>query len=119
MKFPRLSTVAVSLALTLGAATANAELARVGPNDVPSPPGNGFPLWYQDTTGLALDLCNPTTQAQVTPCLLAPAPGAPNPTLPFVFPTNWPDEQFWYTWAHRTSAVIPPPPSNFRMARGS
>ena len=45
MKFPRLSTVAVSLALTLGVATANAELARLGPSNVQSPPGHGFPAW--------------------------------------------------------------------------
>jgi hypothetical protein len=38
------------LALLLASVTsAQAVLFRVGPNDVPSPPGNGFPLWYQDT----------------------------------------------------------------------
>lgn len=107
MKFPRLSTVAVSLALTLGAATANAELARVGPVDVPSPPGHGFPQWYQDFQGVVLDICNPTTQAQVTPCLLAPAPGDPLPVLPFVFPTNWPAEQFWYAFSASQDLVLP------------
>ena len=118
MNLVRLSTVALSLALTLGAATANAELARVGPNDVPSPPGNGFPLWYQDTAGFALDLCNPTTQAQVTPCLLAPAPGAPNPTLPFVFPNNWPDEQFWYAWGASNIGGDPATPFQFPNGEG-
>ncbi len=118
MNLVRLSTVALSLALTLGAATANAELARVGPNDIPSPPGNGFPLWYQDTNGVALDLCNPTTPAQVTPCLLAPAPGAPNPTLPFVFPTNWPDEQFWYAWGASNIGGDPATPFQFPNGEG-
>jgi hypothetical protein len=107
MKASRLSTVLTSIALCLGATTASAELARVGPSNVPSPPGHGFPLWYQDTSGLVLDICNPTTQAQVTPCLLAPAPGAPPPTLPFIFPTNWPDEQFWYAWGASQTLAFP------------
>jgi hypothetical protein len=73
-----------------------AELLRVGPVDVPSPPGNGYPFWYQDTKGMALDLCIPETLNQLDPCLMAPAPGAPPPTLPLAFPGNWPDEAFWF-----------------------
>ncbi len=75
---------------------AQAALFRVGPNDVPSPPGNGYPFWYQDTAGLALDLCIPDTTNQFTPCLIAPLPGQPLPTLPFSFPDNWLDEFFWF-----------------------
>ncbi len=33
--------------------------SRVGPTNVPSPPGNGFPKWYQDLNGLVLDFCLP------------------------------------------------------------
>jgi len=71
-------------------------LYRVGPNDLPSPPGNGYPLWYQDTNGLALDLCVPQSLNQLDACLATPAPGDPLPTLPYVFPGNWPDEFFWF-----------------------
>jgi hypothetical protein len=82
--------------LLVFATSAQAVLFRVGPSDVPSPPGNGYPLWYQDTVGFALDLCIPQTLAQLDACLVAPVPGDPDPTLPFVFPTNWLDEFFWY-----------------------
>jgi len=78
------------------AAVSQAELLRVGPNEVPSPPGHGYPLWYQDTNGVALDLCVPQTLNQLDPCLATPAPGDPPPTLPYSFPNNWSDEFFWY-----------------------
>ena len=95
MKTHKLAVLFLLVGLLL-ATTAQAALFRVGPNDVPSPPGNGYPLWYQDTLGVALDLCVPTTVNQLDPCLLAPLPGAPPPTLPFSFPDNWLDEFFWY-----------------------
>ncbi len=57
---------------------------------------NGYPEWYQDTNGLALDLCVPQTLNQLDVCLATPAPGDPLPSLPYTFPTNWPDEFFWY-----------------------
>ena len=88
------------LALLLASVTsAQAVLFRVGPNDVPSPPGNGFPLWYQDTQGLALDLCLPRNQAQLDAgvCLILPPDQDPaGLNLPIVFPTNFPDEAFWW-----------------------
>ncbi len=80
----------IGLLMTTGA---QAALFRVGPNNVPSPPGNGYPFWYQDTLGLALDLCIPETAAQFDACL---APPVPDPALPITFPGNWPDESFWY-----------------------
>lgn len=80
--------------LLCAALTAQADLARVGPTNTPSPPGHGFPLWYQDLNGLVLDFCLPNASdpgaLQQTACLLGP----PNP--PYVFPTNWPDEAFYY-----------------------
>lgn len=66
---------------------AMAQLARFGPVD----PTNGFPTWYQDKTGLTLDLCLPQTQAEMTWCLLPPIPNGP----PEVFPTNWAIENFY------------------------
>jgi hypothetical protein len=83
------------LALALGTMSfsANAVLERVGPiNSAPSV-GN-YPAWYQDTTGLALEFCDPQNQAEVDGgwCLLLPA----DVTVPEVFPTNFFDEHFWF-----------------------
>ena len=95
--------ILVLAALMLCAATAQADLARVGPVDAPSPPGNGFPLWYQDLNGTVLDLCLPAgrpaenTDPQLTACLLTPfdaAGGLPPP--PYVFPSNFPEEIFYF-----------------------
>lgn len=78
----------------LFATPVHADLARVGPSAVPSPPGHGFPRWYQDLNGLVLDLCLPDANdpgaLQQTACLLGP----PNP--PYTFPTNFPDESFYF-----------------------
>src|SRR5512146_402112 len=88
------------LLLVLSASSAFAQLARVGPID----PANGFPSWYQDKTGLALDHCLPQNVAEQVWCLLPPIPHGP----PEVFPTNWAIENFY---ADATSglrkAVIP------------
>lgn len=82
------------------ASSAHAVLYRVGPTDVPSPPGTGYPFWYQDFNGLALDLCLPTNQAQLDAgaCLILPPAQDPAAglNLPIVFPTNFPDEAFWW-----------------------
>jgi hypothetical protein len=43
----------IALLLLGSAQTAHAVLAGVGPNH----PISGFPLWYQDTNGLALEMC--------------------------------------------------------------
>ena len=70
-----------------------ADLARVGPIDTPSPPGNGFPKWYQDLNGLVLDLCMPDATdpgaLQQTACLLETNP-------PYTFPTSFPEEAFYF-----------------------
>jgi hypothetical protein len=68
------------------------QLARVGPVDN----NNGFPQWYQDSTGLVLDACLPNS-AELTDgtCLVTPDQLA-SPTSPIVFPTNFPDEFFYY-----------------------
>lgn len=77
--------------LTLGRAHAQAQgLATVGPTD----PGNGFPQFYQDKQGRALEPCL-ASQAAGDPCGIAA--DVPVPTLPIVFPTNFPDEFFYWT----------------------
>lgn len=89
----KLPALAASLTL-FAAVTAHADLARVGPVNIPAPPGHGYPLWYQDLNGLVLDFCLPDASdpgaLQQAACLLGP----PNP--PYSFPANWPDEAFYY-----------------------
>jgi hypothetical protein len=67
-----------------------------------------FPQWYQDTNGRALELCLAADNiaANARPGLLGGAActllanlGPPvifDPALPMVFPTNFPDESFWF-----------------------
>ncbi|MCB1907144.1 MAG: cadherin-like domain-containing protein [Rhodocyclaceae bacterium] len=100
MRSHRLTSCVASVALALAAGSSHAVLERTGPID----PANGFPLWYQDTTGLTLELCLPLNQAELDAgaCLLLP--GDP-PTVPEVFPSAFFDEHFW--WA--ANATISPP----------
>jgi hypothetical protein len=84
----------VVLSLALGVISpAYAVLERVGPVD-PDPRVGSFPSWYQDTTGLALEFCDPLNQAEVDGgwCLLLPG----DVTIPEVFPTNFFDEHFYF-----------------------
>jgi len=69
-----------------------AELARVGPIN----PAFGYPDWYQDKTGLVLDICIPNaTDLLNGNCLLLPA-DIPNPNLPESFPNNFSEEHFYW-----------------------
>lgn len=90
--WPMVWVFALLLFLVSLSAPAIAELARNGPVD----PVTGYPQWYQDNTGLALDLCLPD-QADLNAgnCLLLPA-DVPSGTAPETFPTNFADEHFWY-----------------------
>jgi len=62
---------------------AQAALQAVGPVSA----DNGFPVWYEDTNALRLDLCLDTGF-----CLLE----LPTPALPVSFPDNFGPEAFWY-----------------------
>jgi len=96
----QLMRVTAILSMVALAGAAQADLNRVGPANVPSPPGHGFPAWYQDLNGLTLDFCLPDAvdpgQAQQSACLLLGTLAAPLPNPPFVFPTNYPEEIFYY-----------------------
>ncbi len=98
----RLRSVASAAILATACFSAHADLARVGPTNLPSPPGNGFPLWYQGLSGLVLDLCLPNAtdpgQLQQGACLLTGVGVEP----PYTFPTNFPGEAFYFR------AVSPP-----------
>ncbi|MBI4290419.1 MAG: cadherin-like domain-containing protein [Betaproteobacteria bacterium] len=90
------SVRAVALAFALGATSfsANAVLERVGPTNT-APSVGGFPSWYQDTTGLTLEFCDPKNQAEVDGgwCLLIAGDVS---QVPEVFPNAYADEHFWF-----------------------
>ncbi|WP_433766559.1 hypothetical protein [Pseudomonas putida] len=106
---PLLSKTAIALAVTaLAQGVAHAALFAVDPGDagVYLPANGNFASWYQDTHGRTLDLClskavsSRVAGAPGAPaymCLLNPNPGIFDDTQPIVFPTNFPDEAFWFT----------------------
>ncbi|MDI3275009.1 hypothetical protein [Pseudomonas sp. AL03] len=103
---PLLSKTAAALVVSaLAQSVAQAALFAVDPG--PYVPANGsFAAWYQDTHGRTLDLCLSKAVSSRVPsapgapsymCNLLPAPGVFDDTQPLVFPTNFPDEAFWFT----------------------
>lgn len=81
------------LSALLIAATASAQvqgLERVGPTS----PSNGYPTWYQDKSGVALEFCSPINQAELAGgwCLLL----AGDTVAPETFPTPFFDEHFYW-----------------------
>lgn len=77
------SAMAILGAFSLGSDAVAQGLAQVGPVD----PADGYPVYYQDANGMRLQLCRDPGL-----CFYA----LPNPLLPASFPTNYPDEQFYY-----------------------
>jgi hypothetical protein len=103
---PLLSKTAAALVVSaLAQGAAQAALFAVDPG--PYVPANGsFAAWYQDTHGRTLELClskavsSRVASAPGAPaymCLLNPTPGVFDDTQPVVFPSNFPDEAFWFT----------------------
>jgi hypothetical protein len=81
---------------------ANAILERVGPVSN-APQIGGFPTWYSDTTGIALEFCAPLPgELENGHCLVL----AGDVTIPEVFPTNFFDEHFFFS----SGAVFPTNP---------
>ncbi len=87
-------TITIMLIVFTFSQGAMAQLDKVGPV-VPVPAGggthpieNGYPLWYQDSNGLILELC----LDQNGLCLLE----LPNPGNPITFPDNFTGEGFWF-----------------------
>ncbi|MGH8346074.1 MAG: Ig-like domain-containing protein [Pseudomonas sp.] len=101
-KWPRLALNALGLTLSLSG-SALAQLAAVDPGPYTFATGK-FPIWYQDTNLLSLELCQSRAASSRVPasvppaymCTLLPTPGVFDDTLPMVFPDNWPDEAFWF-----------------------
>jgi hypothetical protein len=98
------------LILAFAAPYAAAELKRVGPVD----PATGYPAWYQDTTGLALNLCVPNAAELVTGSCLIFASDLPNPSRLEHFPDNFFDEHFWYN----LNTSIPTASGNAKLVIG-
>ncbi|HEY0565725.1 MAG TPA: cadherin-like domain-containing protein [Terriglobales bacterium] len=72
---------------------ASAQLSRFGPiNDA------GYPSWYQDQTGLAMEFCENQTQAELNGawCLLLPR-DVPSGAAPESFPNNFGQEHFFWS----------------------
>ena len=103
---PLLSKTAAALVVSaLAQGVAQAALFAVDPG--PYLPGNGgFAAWYQDTHGRTVDLCLSKAVSSRAPgapgapsymCTLLPTPGVFDDAQPIVFPTNFPDEAFWFT----------------------
>ena len=76
--------------LLLFAVSAQAVLQRVGPTD----PANGFPQWYQDTTGVSTEFCSPLNDSELAGgwCVLFTG----DTVAPEVFPAPFADEHFYY-----------------------
>ncbi|WP_433736057.1 hypothetical protein [Pseudomonas putida] len=103
---PLLSKTAIALTVTaLAQGVAQAALFAVDPGPYLHDTG-GFASWYQDTHGRTLDLCLSKAVSSRVPsapgaptymCSLLPAPGIFDDTQALNFPTNFPDEAFWFT----------------------
>jgi hypothetical protein len=82
--------------------SANADLAAVGPVN----PFNGFPIYYEDSNHLMLDLCIPVNADELNngSCLLFPE-DIPDDSKPIALTEtvkNFPDEAFWYNASAKT-----------------
>jgi hypothetical protein len=80
--------------LALQVPPAHAVLQRVGPPSTAASIG-GYPTWYQDATGLALEFCDPKNQSEVEGgwCLLL---AGDVHVVPETFPTAFFDEHFYF-----------------------
>jgi hypothetical protein len=103
---PSKLTPAVTLLSLIAAIHGSAQAALFAVDQGPYSPQNGnFAQWYQDTHGRTLDLCLGKALSSRVPstpgvpsymCTLAVAAGVFDDTQPTVFPTNFPDEAFWF-----------------------
>jgi hypothetical protein len=95
MPFPsKLKVIVAAVMLATTTLPAHAVLERVGPTSN-APSIGGFPTWYQDTTGLTMEFCDPKNLLERDGgwCLLLTADV---PLVPEVFPTSFFDEHFYF-----------------------
>ena len=86
------TVAAVSLLLCCNASSALAQCSQPAANAGPVVAGNGFPQYFVDANGLALELC-----LDVADCI-DPAEDSflPDPLAGLSFPGNFPDATFWW-----------------------
>lgn len=84
--------VLVLCAVAILPSPSSGQLVRVGPVSQ----ANGFPQWYQDSTGLALNACLPNAKELADGTCLVTPDMLSNPGGAISFPTNFPDEFFFY-----------------------
>src|SRR3954469_1511899 len=86
------AAVAVPLSLTAAADAANTPATGTGLSAVgPVSAGNGFPSWYEDSSGTRIEQCMDYTNP-----LCGFLPGdVPDETQPIAFPDNFPEEFFY------------------------
>ena len=94
-----LSVAIVVIATGLNIAPASAELFKIG---IEKPETGNFPAWYEDSTGLRLDLCLAASIDRINPpnyCLTEPPDQTKLPYVDAFDPaaSNFPDEAFWWT----------------------
>ncbi len=105
MRAKRITLTFAAVFLVLGlAAAAHAILSDVGPVS----PTNGFPVFYRDTAGLALEPCLVNNGL----CILLPD-ATFNPNLPVSFPANFPGELFFFIADHDPATL----PASVRQIR--
>lgn len=94
--------IAVVMVLAF-AVPAHAVLERVGPVTAAT---GGYPAWYQDSTGLALEFCTPVNQAELNDgwCVILPA-DVPTGVAPELFPSRFSEEHFYWVANAGTTAV--------------
>jgi hypothetical protein len=90
---PKLSSIALAALFAVAAVPAHAVLERMGPVSK-APTIGGYPAWFQDTTGVTMEFCDPKTQAELDLgwCVLIP----PGPVYPENFPNQFFNEHFYY-----------------------
>ena len=90
---PLLIRLVIVSCVLLTTATVSAQpqgLERVGPTSA----ANGFPTWFQDKTGLALEFCQPLVQGELDGGWCSLLPG--DTTVPEAFPAAFAAEHFFY-----------------------
>jgi hypothetical protein len=90
----------VALVLALALPAAAHATTGVGAHGPVTEASGWFPDWYEDASGLRLELC-----VEGRYCLSTAEGGLPHADEPARFPDNFPDEAFW--WAGETTLTYP------------
>lgn len=92
----QLGMAVTALGLFALTGTAQAVLNAMDPGPY-TPATGGYPLWYQDSNGLSLELCRSKAATAAGPlCILLSEGGEYDASKPLIFPDNWPGETFWF-----------------------